>query len=150
MSRQTAKGTRWESAVRDFLNAVFGGRWGLKVYRPRQSGFRDEGDLHGVSPFVLQAKDWRDVVSALREGVNGAVVQAEHAGEPYGVAVVKRARRPVGDAYAVLRLSDLARVIVRLRRAEALLEAHAPDAAARHADETRADLAPLASSSSDT
>ena len=81
------------------------------------------------------------MVSALRDGLNGAVLQATHAGEPYGVAVVKRARRPTGDAYAILRLQDLGRVIVRLRRAERLLEAHSPTAFALHSEETAADTA---------
>lgn len=140
MSRNKRRGTAWESAVRDVLNAFFRLRWGLKVYRPAQEGYLDTGDLHGVSPFVLQAKDWKDVVSALREGLNGAVEQAVRAGEPYGVAVVKRARRPTGDAYAILRLQDLGRVIVRLRRAERLLEAHAPEAYGLHVAETAADV----------
>lgn len=140
MSTQKAKGTRWEVAVRDALNGLFGGRYGLKAYRPAQEGFRDTGDLHGVSPFVIQAKDWRSVADALREGLNGAVLQAKHAGEPYGVAIVKRARRPVGDAYAILRLEDFARVLLRLRRAEALLEAAAPAAFLAHAAETTAEF----------
>ncbi len=141
MSGHKAKGTRWESLVRNALNAFFALRWGLKVYRPAQEGYLDTGDLHGVSPFVIQAKDWKDVVSALREGLNGAVDQATRAGEPYGVAVVKRARRPVGDAYSILRLQDLGRVIVRLRRAERLLEAHAPEAYGVHVVETALDTA---------
>lgn len=135
------RGTRWEGAVRAVMNAFFRRRYGLKVYRPAQEGYKDTGDLHGVSPFILQAKDWKDVVSALREGLNGAVVQAKHAGEAYGVAVVKRARRPTADAYAILRLQDLSRVIIRLRRAEALLEALAPEAYSAHAAETALDLA---------
>lgn len=105
-----AKGTRWETAVVDFLRAS-----GIRAYRPAQEGYRDVGDIHGVSPFVIQCKDWRDVLAALREGVDGAQLQARNAGETYGVAVVKRARKPAGEAYAVLRLEDLATLILQLR-----------------------------------
>lgn len=117
-SPQKAKGTRWESAVTDFLRAA-----GLRAYKPRQEGLDDVGDIH-AGPAVVQAKDWRSWESAIREGLDGAVRQAaawdarlRGAGAPsMPVAVVKRARRPVGDSYAVLRLSDLA---LLLRAAEA-------------------------------
>lgn len=106
-----AKGTRFETAVVDFLRAA-----GIRAYRPAQSGFRDHGDIHGVSPFVIQAKDWRDVTSALREGLDGVQLQVRNAGETYGVAVVKRARKPAADAYAVMRLEDLSKLILQLRK----------------------------------
>lgn len=141
MSAAKDKGTRWERAVRESSNAFFRLRHGLKVYGPRQEGYKDVGDLHGVSPFIWQAKDWKDVVSALREGLNGAVVQAGHAGEMYGAAVVKRARRPVGDAYAIMRFQDLARVTIRLRRAEEYLRILEPEAYADHMKDTDEDAA---------
>lgn len=99
-----AKGTKWETEIKGFANRVLGAR--AKVYRPAQEGFADTGDLHGVSPFVIQAKNWKDLVGALRVGVDGAVKQARAAGERWGVAVIKRHRRPVGEAYAVMRLVD--------------------------------------------
>ena len=108
-----AKGTRWETAVYRWLQDR-----GVFVYRPRQEGFRDVGDLH-APPVVLQAKDWKDVASALREGVEGARVQARHAGFPFGFAVVKRARKPVEEAYVVLRLGDLPPLLRALTDAEA-------------------------------
>lgn len=106
------KGTAFESEIVAFLKSR-----GVPAYRPAQSGARDVGDVHGVSPFVIQAKNWRDVTSALREGVDGAQLQARNAGETYGIAVVKRARKPVGEAYAVMRLEDLAALILQLRDA---------------------------------
>mgnify|MGYP001286304252 CR=1 FL=1 len=138
-SRAKAKGTRWESAIVAALRNFFGKRYGLDPYRPAQSGRRDVGDINGVSPFVVQAKDWASWEDAIREGLDAADAQAVNAGEMYGVALVKRARRPVGLAYAVMTLGTWARLLVRLRRAEALLEAHAPEAFERHAAETRAD-----------
>lgn len=135
-SRTKAKGTRWESAVVATLKNFFGRRYGLDPYRPAQSGRFDVADVNGVSPFVVQAKDWRSWEDAIREGLDGAEAQAGNAGEMYGVAIVKRARRPVGLAYAVTTLATWARVLVRLRRAEALLQAHAPEAYERHVTET--------------
>lgn len=110
MTAQKRKGTRWESDVVAHLKTL-----GIRAYRPAQTGFKDVGDVHGVSPFVIQAKDWADVTSALREGVDGARVQAENAGERYGVAVVKRARKPVGSAYVVMTLDDWARLLLDLQ-----------------------------------
>ena len=100
------KGTEWEVALKDFLNGVLGHR--TKVYRPAQSGFKDEGDLHGLSPFVGQAKNYKDLAAALREGTDGAETQAGHAGETYGVAFIKRARRSVAEGYAVMKVTSWA------------------------------------------
>lgn len=138
-NRHKSKGTRWETAVVRVLQSFFARRHGLDPYRPAQAG-RDVGDVNGVSPFIVQAKAWDSWESAIREGLDGAERQRVHAGEQYGVAVVKRARRAVGDAYAVMTVATWARVLMRLRRAEALLEAHAPDAFARHAADTTSDL----------
>lgn len=108
-----AKGTRWETAIERFLEAV-----GLRPVKPRQAGFEDLGDVQAW-PFVIQAKDWKSWEAAIREGLDGAVRQAENVNSRrpgsgwIGVAVVKRARRPVGDAYAVMRLSDLTRLTRR-------------------------------------
>lgn len=113
MSANKAKGTRWERDVRDYLN-----RSGFDVYRPAPEGFRDTGDLHGLPLFAVQCKDWRDVTGAIREGLDGARVQAANRGEPYGVAVVKRARKPVSRAYAVLDLETFVDLLHRLQRAE--------------------------------
>jgi len=110
---QKAKGTRWETAVTRFLRDA-----GLYAYKPRQEGFRDVGDIH-VPPFTLQAKDWKDLAGALREGTDGARAQRIHAGLPFGAAVIKRARRPVEDAYVVVRLGDFPDLVRALIAAEA-------------------------------
>lgn len=107
-----AKGTRWETTVTRYLRDA-----GLLAYKPRQEGFRDVGDVH-VPPFVLQAKDWTDVVSALRAGTEGVRLQKIHADMPFGAAVIKRARKPVEDAYLVMRLGDLPDLIRALTEHE--------------------------------
>lgn len=107
------KGTAWEVALRDFLNEALDGLG--KVYRPAQEGYKDTGDLHGLSPFIGQAKNWKDLPAALREGTDGAEKQATHAGETYGVAFIKRARRSTGEGYAVMKVRDFAAFLADYR-----------------------------------
>lgn len=122
-----AKGTRWESALRDFFRLV-----GLPAYRPAQEGRLDVGDLHGLDPFVGQAKDYRDTVTALRVGVDGADAQAVNAGRDYGVAFVKRARAATAQGYAVTTVATFAAVLLRLRAAEDRLAQLDPAAYSAH------------------
>lgn len=102
---QKAKGSAFETAIYRFLQDA-----GLFAYKPRQEGSRDVGDVH-VPPFVIQAKNYRDVLAGIREGVEGVRVQKGHARMPFGVAVVKRPRKPIEDAYVVMRLGDFPQLV---------------------------------------
>lgn len=102
---QKAKGTRWETAVLRFLRDA-----GLYAVKPRQEGWKDVGDIQ-TPPFTIQAKDYADLLTGIRNGVEGAQVQKVNAGLPFGVAVVKRARKPVEDAYVVMRLGDFPELV---------------------------------------
>ncbi|GAA0660220.1 hypothetical protein GCM10010193_08940 [Kitasatospora atroaurantiaca] len=118
------KGTAWESSVRDYLNVELGqvdeyGRLldpfdGMNVRRPAQEGARDVGDVHAV-PFVLEAKDVAKptVPSFLRQ----AEVEAQHAGFPYGVAVVKvrRANVRAGKVHFTVRTWTRVRLALGLK-----------------------------------
>jgi hypothetical protein len=115
-----AKGDRWERPVLKFLQEVFG----RAALRPRQEGHVDVGDVH-ISPFALQLKD--EAKHNFSSYVNDADKQALAAGEPFGAAVVKRRRYPVGAGYVVMTLTTFRDVLVRLRRAEELLARHAPE-----------------------
>ncbi|MEU7191678.1 hypothetical protein [Streptomyces sp. NPDC045369] len=96
-NRNKAKGTAWESAVRDFLNGYLGlvderGTFrtplsGENVRRAAQEGARDVGDVH-AAPFILECKDVRN--PAVPTWLRQARVEAAHAGFPYGVAVHKQ------------------------------------------------------------
>lgn len=141
MSAAKAKGTKWETDLVRSLSAFFGGRYGLAPRRVAQEGFQDTGDIHGIEPFIGQAKAWKSWEAAIREGLDGAEAQRTRAGAAYGVALVKRARRSIGDGYAVMTVATFARLLVRLRRAEALLAEHAQEALASHVEETAKDLA---------
>ena len=122
-----ARGRRWEATLVRFFRL-----FGIDAFCPVQEGFTDSGDIHGLSPFVGQAKDWRNWQDAIREGLDGAERQKHRAGEMYGVALVKRARRSVGEGYAVMSVATFALLLLRLRRAETLLQRHAPWAFDEH------------------
>jgi hypothetical protein len=103
------KGSTWERDLERFLAP-------LGAHRPRhQWGHEDSGDLHGLSPFVGQAKNYASVADALREGVAGAERQAVVAGEQFGVAFVKRRGKGAADGYAVMRIDTFARLLAHLR-----------------------------------
>lgn len=102
-----ARGTAWESAVRDHLNDALGlyvDGWQdlpagltkfrnpadpLNVKRQAQEGSYDVGDLHAW-PFVVECKDVKNpaVPTWLRQGL----VEAKNAGFPYAVVVHKTRR----------------------------------------------------------
>lgn len=140
MSANKRKGTGWETDLVRALASFFDGRHGLAPRRVAQEGHLDTGDLHGLSPFVVQAKNWRSWEDAIREGLDGAEVQSVRAAEPFGVALVKRVRRPVAGGYAVMTVQTFARMLLRLRRAEDYLGQADPTAFARHVEESREDL----------
>lgn len=135
MTAAKAKGTAWETALVKSLSAFFLGRHGLQPRRVAQEGFKDSGDIHGLSPFTAQAKNYKSWEEAIRLGLDGAEKQKVHAREPFGVAFVKRARRSVGDGYAVMTVETFAKLLVRLRRAEDLLQKADPLAYGAHVHE---------------
>jgi hypothetical protein len=139
MTAAKARGTKWESDLVKSLGAFFGDRFGLAPRRVAQEGFKDSGDLHGLSPFIAQAKNYKSWEEAIRLGLDGAEKQKVHAREPFGVAFIKRVRRSVGDGYAVMTVATFARVLLRLRRAEALLKENAPAAYADYSEECQRD-----------
>jgi hypothetical protein len=105
-----ARGTRWESAIRDYLNGVLDYShptdWRL-VKRQAQEGAKDVGDLHAW-PFILEAKDVKS--PAVPTWLRQAVAEADNAGFPYEVVIHKvRGKGPAlarvhisGDTYARL------------------------------------------------
>ena len=110
MSAAKRKGRAWETAIVRYLAEE-----GIPARHVAQTGQSDAGDVHGVSPFVIQAKDRKDVLNGLREGLDGVQRQAAVAGEPFGVVVSKRARKPVGEAYVAMRLETFRALLVALR-----------------------------------
>jgi hypothetical protein len=104
------KGTAWESAIVAFLQTK-----GIPARRVAQSGMLDTGDVHGIEPFVGQAKSYANIAEGVRLGVEGAEVQKVRAGLPFGVAFVKRPRKSTAQGYAVMTIETFADLLVRLR-----------------------------------
>ncbi|MFE9381749.1 hypothetical protein ACFYMO_00710 [Streptomyces sp. NPDC007025] len=99
-----ARGTRWESAIRDYLNGTLGYShptdWRL-VKRQAQEGAKDVGDLHAW-PFILEAKDVKS--PAVPTWLRQADQEAANAGFPYGVVIHKT--RGKGPALARVHITD--------------------------------------------
>ena len=113
-SANKRKGTRWESAVRDWFLARR-----QKAHRPAQTGALDVGDVHVDGMFVIQAKDAGQ--ARYSEWVQSAKDQAANAGMPFGVVVHKRRQRGTADAYVVTDLDTFGSIMRRLAIAEDFL-----------------------------
>ncbi|AVO22296.1 hypothetical protein PBI_NESBITT_39 [Streptomyces phage Nesbitt] len=100
-----ARGTAWESSIRDYLNTELGLYWpdwqerrrnGLtqwrdpmdpaNIKRQAQEGAKDVGDIHAW-PFILEAKDVKN--PAVPTWMRQAKAEAFNAGFPYYVVVHK-------------------------------------------------------------
>lgn len=114
--------------------------WGLPAYRPFQYQLADVGDVHGIEPCVGQVKSYRTISDGLRLGVDGAERQAATAGQPFGVAFLRRRGVSAGGWYAAMTVDTFARLLRRLRLAEDLLARVDPDGYAAVLEQTRADL----------
>ncbi|MGY1602377.1 hypothetical protein [Geodermatophilus sp. SYSU D00815] len=100
-----SRSQRWRS--HSFMNAValLLRDWGLHDARPAR---KDEaGDLAGVPGFTMTARNVANI--ELSTSLDAVVAEAKAApGDPMAAAIIARRGREVSDAYAVLRLSDLA------------------------------------------
>lgn len=85
MSKERAKGTRWESAIVDFLRG-FGFTYADRV---PMSGAKDRGDVTiGPGSPVIEAKN--QARHSFAEWLDEAKQEADNARAPFGVAWVKR------------------------------------------------------------
>jgi len=98
------RGTRWESACRDWLT-----EHGIRAFRPALHGGKDRGDLFGVEGWTLQCRDTAKI--DLAGAVDDARTQADNAGTPWFAAIVKRRRKSVGAAYVVMSLEQWAALV---------------------------------------
>ena len=93
------KGKKWERDVVRFMREN-----GLEVERTKAGRFSDEGDIAGIPNWTLQAKNYRDISRALREGYEKLQEQRGVTGDEFGAVIVKRPQAPVGSAYFVMPL----------------------------------------------
>jgi len=106
MPNPNPHGAVFESAVRDYLRAQ-----GLVAVKPRQTTRLDVGDIHLEDDIVVQAKHWKNIAGALREGTASAQDQARRAKRPIGVSVIKKPRAPIADAYVAMPLHVFATLL---------------------------------------
>ena len=109
-SKSRAKGTRWESDIVKYLDAM-----GANVQRLVQTGSSDQGDIRADN-FILQARDRAQI--DLSGSIDDAHQQLAHfqklhpgEGVDNCAAVIKRRRRGISEGYVVMTLIDFARVL---------------------------------------
>lgn len=108
MNASKAKGTAAETALVRWL--VENGHPNARRNPP--AGARDIGDIGGVTTkdghtITVEAKSWKDVAAAMREGIAELDAEKRNAGTDHGVLVLKR--RGVTDPgqwYAIRRVAD--------------------------------------------
>jgi hypothetical protein len=105
MSASRRKGTAWERAVADYL-AANGFPY---AERAPLRGNGDRGDITGTPGIVWECKATKEIT--LAAFIDETERERKNADAELGIAVIKRRQRPVQDAYAVLRLEDLARLL---------------------------------------
>ena len=96
MSKQRAKGTRWESAIRDYLLDE-----GFRVYRQPAHGVNDKGDLHIGDSIVVEAKN--QARHSLGEWLDEATTETANAGLDAGVVWFhRRGKSKPEDGYVLM------------------------------------------------
>ncbi len=95
-----AKGDRAEREALMFLQKHVPG---LLCERPqRRLGLGrsfDTGDLDAFDDVVVQVKNYASLATGLRNAAEGAEVQAQRAGAPFGVGMTMLPRLPITDLY---------------------------------------------------
>ena len=110
------KGTAWENAVAKHLRA----NGYPEVFRLAPAGEHDAGDLGGISEVAFECRNRQR--QELAKNIDDANSRARNKGARWGVAIMKRPRRPVSDAYVLLDMAtflDLLAEVVPPRKARA-------------------------------
>jgi hypothetical protein len=97
MSRQKAKGTRWESRIVDYLRE----RGWPHAERRTLNGSKDQGDISGIIGVVIEAKD--QARHSLAEWLDEANVERDNASADLGVVWAhRRGKSSPRDGYVVM------------------------------------------------
>lgn len=120
-NKHKAKGTSFETAIREYLNA----NGFEKAHRTALEGGQDKGDIHGIEQVThspggvttvrkacVQCKNQKTF--KLSEWLNDTVDQAARLDNALPLLVVKRpgkGEKALGDSYAVMRLSDVIAIL---------------------------------------
>lgn len=97
MTASRARGTRWETAIVDYLRA---NGWPY-VERRARNGAKDRGDIAGIPGLVVEAKSTNRI--ELAAWVGEAETERDNDGAQYGVVWAKRkGRQSAADGYVVM------------------------------------------------
>ena len=117
MSRATAKGTRFESQVADYMRS----RLHMPIERRAKCGFKDKGDLAGVRiggfDAVIECKNHKNM--ALPKWLEEAEAEKVNAEASFGIVVHKRrgcGEKSMGDTYVTMTLDTLCDIAEAVKR----------------------------------
>lgn len=109
-NRAKAKGTAFESLIRDYLRGV-----GFPVERVPAGMAADRGDLSGLPGWTLELKCYpQDIGRAINDGFTDLAVEQANADTPFGAVIAKR--RGKTDAGSQLVAMELWQFVALLRR----------------------------------
>lgn len=104
---QKAKGTAWESAIVTFLRDL----GFTEARREVQRGRLDVGDIGGFVSWAIEAKAYKSITfSLLGDFVAQANREADNAGKPFGIVVLKYPRHSTDQAFVIMDLATWTRV----------------------------------------
>ena len=98
---QKRKGDQFEREVLDFLRSRFG-KLLSRFRRTKAGASMDIGDFEGDDLVAYECRNYREMRVAA--AVDDATRHAEVAGVQWPLAILKRTRKPVDQAYAVMPL----------------------------------------------
>ena len=107
---QKEKGSRWERAIVQCLRE---NGWPEADRRLGAGQALDKGDIIGVPGFTFEAKDHK--THKFSEWLLEAEKECVNAGTKFGVVLVKRSRKPTEQAYAVMTMDTLMRIIKEMK-----------------------------------
>jgi hypothetical protein len=116
MSKSQTKGTRWASAVRDWL-----GQWFHGIERRSLEGVLDRGDIAGLPGVIVEAKcpDPRYLMGTIAKAVREASEEQANAKAIVGLAVVKRpGKSSPGEAYWLITPESIPAVLLLVAKAQ--------------------------------
>lgn len=108
MSTSKAKGTAFESGV---VKALHGGGF-LHAERRALAGTLDKGDVILGPRYVIECKAAKKI--ELAEWSKETLQEKVNAGADYGILVIKRPRKSIADAYAVMPLSEMIQMLAEV------------------------------------
>lgn len=101
------KGSKYENDICVYLRS----QGHNQAARTPAGATADRGDINGIPNWTLEAKNRRDLATAIAAGLDQAHAARTVTGTRWAAAIVKRPRRPIEDSYVIVALADFAELI---------------------------------------